>query len=162
MIYDAVLDRLFVGGFTTERRKAGSDHGGSVGAVLMGFADVRAGKGLGQRLWQRDLPYETGTAGLGNEANNFFCASYAGDAKGGYLFIGGLSERGVKKVSIWALDPRTGEMAQRFLPGPEVAGYCGWFDFNNAINAIKRQDGEYLLFAEDDGAQKVNMFRWKP
>ncbi len=162
VIYDAVLDRLFVGGFTTERRKAGSDHGGSVGAVLMGFADVRASKGLGKRLWQRDLPYETGTEGLGNEANNFFCASYAGDAKGGYLFIGGLSERGVKKISIWAIDPRTGEMAQRFLPGPEVAGYCGWFDFNNAINAMKRKDGEYILFAEDDGAQKVNMFRWKP
>lgn len=162
VIYDAVLDRLFVGGFTAQRRKAGSDHGGSVGAVLMGFADVRASKGLGQRLWQRDLPYESGTEGLGNEANNFFCASYAGDAKGGYLFIGGLSERGVKKISIWAIDPRTGEMVQRFLPGPEVAGYCGWFDFNNAINAIKRKDGEYLLFAEDDGAQKVNMFRWKP
>jgi len=67
----------------------------------------------------------------------------------GNLFIGGLSERGVKKISIWAIDPRTGEMAQRFLPGPEVAGYGGWFDFNNAI---KRQDG----------AQKVNMFRWHP
>ncbi len=49
-----------------------------------------------------------------------------------------------------------------FLPGPEVAGYCGWFDFNNAINAMKRKDGEYILFAEDDGAQKVNMFRWTP
>ena len=53
----------------------------------------------------------------------------------GNLFIGGLSERGVKKISIWAIDPCTGEMAQRFLPGPEVAGYCGWFDFNNAISA---------------------------
>ena len=73
-----------------------------------------------------------------------------------------LSERGVKKISIWAIDPRTGEMAQRFLPGPEVAGYCGWYYFNNAINAIKRKDGEYLLFAEDDGAQKVNLFRWRP
>ena len=49
----------------------------------------------------------------------------------------------------------------RFLPGPEVAGYCGWFDFNNAINALKRKDGEYILFAEDDGAQKVNIFHWK-
>lgn len=162
VIYDAVLDRLFVGGFTRERRKAGSDHGGSLGAVLMGFSNVRASKGLGQRRWQRDLPYETGTEGLGNEANNFFCASYAGDAKGGYLFIGGLSERGVKKSSIWAIDPKTGEMVQRFLPGPEVAGYCAWFDFNNAINAMKRKDGEYILFAEDDGAQKVNLFRWQP
>ena len=139
-----------------------NDHGGSVGSTLSGFAEVRASKGLGKRLWQRDVPYEAGKAGLGNETNNFFCASYAGDARGGYLFIGGLSERGVKKISIQALDPKTGKMAQRFLPGPEVAGYCGWYDFNNAINAMKRKDGEYILFAEDDGAQKVNMFRWNP
>lgn len=162
VIYDAALDRLFVGGFTQERAKDRTDHGGSVGAVLSGFVDVRTSKGLGKRLWQRDLPYESGGSGLGNEVNNFFCASYAGDARGGYLFLGGLSERGVKKISIWALDPKTGELAQRFLPGPEVAGYCGWFDFNNAINAMKRKNGEYLLFAEDDGAQKVNLFRWRP
>ena len=53
-------------------------------------------------------------------------------------------------------------MVQRFLPGPEVDGCCGWLDFNNAINAMKRMDGEYILFAEDDGRQKVNMFRWRP
>ena len=162
VIYDAALDRLFVGGFTAEHPRDSTDHGGSVGSMLSGFADVRASKGLGKRLWQRDVTYEAGTAGGGNEVNNFFCASYAGDAQGGYLFIGGLSERGVKKISIHALDPKTGEMAQRFLPGPEVAGYCGWFDFNNAINAMKRKDGEYIVFAEDDGAQKVNMFRWRP
>lgn len=162
MIYDAVLDRLFVGGFTDAHPKDSNDHGGSLGAMLIGLADVRASKSLSTRLWQRDLPYEQGAKGLGNETNNFFCASYAGDAGGGYLFIGGLSEQGVKKISIWALDPRTGKMAQRFLPGPEVAGYGGWFDFNNAINAMKRKDGEYILFAEDDGAQKVNMFRWLP
>ena len=27
---------------------------------------------------------------------------------------------------------------------------------------MTRKDGEYILFAEDDGAQKVNMFRWRP
>jgi len=27
---------------------------------------------------------------------------------------------------------------------------------------MKRKDGEYILFAEDDGAQKVNLCRWKP
>jgi len=31
-----------------------------------------------------------------------------------------------------------------------------------AINALERKDGEYILFAEDNGAQKVNIFRWKP
>jgi len=162
VVYDAILDRLFVGGFNARHGRDRTDHGGSVGSMLSGFGEVRARHILSQPLWQRDLPYESGTAGLGNEVNNFFCASYAGDATGGHLFIGGLSERGVKKISIWALDPTSGEMVQRFLPGPEVAGYGGWFDFNNAINAMKRRNGEYILFAEDDGAQKVNMFRWRP
>jgi hypothetical protein len=162
VVYDAALDRLFLGGFTDARPKHNSDHGGSVGSTLAAFAGVRSAGKLDRLLWQRDVPYLPGSAGLGNEVNAFGCASYAGDSKGGYLFIGGLSERGVKKISIWAIDPATGEQVQRFLPGPEVAGYCGWFDFNNAINAIKRKDGEYILCAEDDGAQKVNMFRWRP
>ena len=45
VIYDAELDRLFVGGFTKDRPKDTSDRGGSVGSILSGFADVRAGKG---------------------------------------------------------------------------------------------------------------------
>ena len=78
------------------------------------------------------------------------------------MFIGGLSERGVRKISVWAIDPTTGKQVETFLPGPEVAGYCGWFDFNNSINAMKRADGEYIIYEEDDGAQKVNFFRWRP
>ncbi len=65
------------------------------------------------------------------------------------------------------MDTRRAERTRReenFQLGarPEVAGYGGWFDFNNAINAVKRKDDKYLVFAEDDGAQKVNLFHWRP
>ncbi len=60
--------------------------------MLCGFADVQASKGLSKRLWQRNLPYQAGGAGGGDESPNCFCASCAGDARGGYLFIGGLNE----------------------------------------------------------------------
>ncbi|MHC1767099.1 MAG: hypothetical protein AB9869_22820 [Verrucomicrobiia bacterium] len=68
VIYDAALDRLFVGGFTKERVKDRTDHGGSVGAMLSGFAGVRASRGLNQPLWQRELPYEAGRRGLGERS----------------------------------------------------------------------------------------------
>ena len=161
-IYDAALDRLFIGGYTEARPKDQEDHGGGIGSVLVGIADARKTKGVTKVMWTRDIPYIAGTKGGGNETNNMFCGSYAGDEKGGYLFIGGLSERGVKKTSVWALDPTTGTQVETFLPGAEVGGYCGWFDFNNAINAMKRKNGEYIIYAEDDGAQKVNFFRWTP
>jgi len=162
VVYDAIGDRLFLGGFTKDLPKDSKDHGGSLGQWLSCYENVRANKSLDKLRWARTLPYEFGEEGLGRETNCFFTADYAGDEKGGYLFIGGLSERGVKKTSIWGIDALTGEMVERFLPGPEVAGYGGWFDFNNTVNAFKRSDGEYIIYAEDDGAQKVNMFRWKP
>ena len=70
------------------------------------------------------------------------------------MFIGGLSERGVRKISVWAIDPTTGKQVETFLPGPEVAGYCGWFDFNNCINVMKRADGEYVIYEDDDDARR--------
>ena len=27
---------------------------------------------------------------------------------------------------------------------------------------MKRKDGEYILLAQDNGAKKVNMLRWRP
>ena len=159
-MYDTFGDRLLLGGFTKERGKDRHDHGGSIGTTLVCLGGVRAGKTV--ELWRRDVPYETGKEGLGGETNCFFSGTYAGDAKGGHLFIAGLSELGVKKSMIWAIDPATGTTVERFRSGPETAGYAGWMDFNNTANAVKRKNGEYLILAEDNGAQKTQLFRWTP
>ena len=159
-VYDTFGDRLFLGGFTKELAKDRHDHGGSIGTTLVALGGVRAGKAV--ELWRRNVPYETGKEGLGAETNCFFSGTYAGDAKGGYLFIAGYSELGVKKSMIWAIDPATGITVERFRSGPETAGYAGWMDFNNTANAVKRKNGEYLILAEDNGAIKTQLFRWTP
>ena len=48
-LYDAALDRLFIGGFTAARPKDSADHGGGMSSVLMGFAEVRTTKALSSR-----------------------------------------------------------------------------------------------------------------
>jgi len=63
---------------------------------------------------------------------------------------------------IWAMDPATGAIVERFMAGPEVAGYNGWFDFNNTVNVVKRSNGHYLIMAEDNGAIKTALYHWKP
>jgi hypothetical protein len=51
-----------------------------------------------------------------------------------------------------------------FEPGPEVSGVeaTGWIDILTGITAHKRQNGEYLVFVEDDYRAKAIMYRWCP
>ena len=42
----------------------------------------------------------------------------------------------------------------------EVDFKSGWADINIAITARKRKNGEYVIFAEEDGYGKILMYRW--
>ena len=43
----------------------------------------------------------------------------------------------------------------QMTPGPEVFGESGWVDFRDAIRAIRRVNGEYLVFVEEDAKGKT-------
>jgi hypothetical protein len=43
-----------------------------------------------------------------------------------------------------------------------VGHTSGWVDVPNGISAYRRDDGEYLVFVEEDARGKVLMYRWKP
>lgn len=51
-----------------------------------------------------------------------------------------------------------------FDPGETVGGTKnpGWIDILTGITAHKRQDGQYLVFVEEDDRAKVLLYRWKP
>ena len=51
---------------------------------------------------------------------------------------------------------KIGEMT----PGPEVFGESGWVDFRDAIRAIRRVNGEYLVFVEEDAKGKTIVYRF--
>jgi hypothetical protein len=44
-------------------------------------------------------------------------------------------------------------------PGPEVHGESGWVDFRDGIRAIKRKEGGYLVFVEEDYNGKSLVYR---
>jgi hypothetical protein len=84
------------------------------------------------------------------------CVAAAGD----YVFTGGWKERG--RVFINRMSD--GAAVGVFDPGPTVGGVenTGWIDILTGITAYHRQNGEYLVFVEEDYKAKVLLYRWKP
>jgi hypothetical protein len=44
-------------------------------------------------------------------------------------------------------------------PGPEVHRESGWVDFRDALRALRRKDGSYLVFVEEDYKGKSLVYR---
>lgn len=93
------------------------------------------------------------SSGAGREAA---CVAVAGD----YVFTGGWKERG----RVWVNRLSDGEPVGVFEPGPTVGGVdaTGWVDILTGITALRRKDGEYLVFVEEDYRAKALLYRWKP
>ena len=84
------------------------------------------------------------------------CVAAAGD----YVFTGGWKERG--RIGVNRLSD--GAEMGVFDPGETVGGNknTGWMDVMTGITAHRRNDGEYLVFVEEDYKAKVLLYRWKP
>ncbi len=80
------------------------------------------------------------------------CVAAAGD----YVFTGGWKARG--RISINRLND--GAEVGTFDPGPAVGGVenTGWIDILTGITAHRRNDGEYLVFVEEDYKAKVLLY----
>jgi len=81
-------------------------------------------------------------------------------ATGDYAFTGGWKERariGVNRLS-------DGVEMGVFDPGKTIGGNenAGWIDILTGITAYRRQNGEYLVFVEEDYKAKVLFYRWTP
>ena len=104
------------------------------------------------------LPYEKGAAGIWSTEPMSF--EYAGD----YLFIcytHGLKAEGIENAFV-----RVYRWSDLSFVGDLVAekdmGNTGLLDLVESVRAIKRSNGEYIVFLEDDYKAKIVMFRWKP
>lgn len=82
--------------------------------------------------------------------------SVAGD----YLFEVGWESR----AEVFVTDLRTGKLLGSMMPDDTIGGIdcTGWVDIAYGIDAIRRQDGEYIVFVEDDYMGRVLMYRWVP
>ncbi|MCF7707719.1 MAG: hypothetical protein K9N52_02320 [Verrucomicrobia bacterium] len=92
-------------------------------------------------------------SGAGGQAG---CVAAAGD----YVFTGGWKERG----RIWVNRMSDGSEVGVLEPGTTVGGVenTGWIDILAGITAHQRDNGEYLIFVEEDYKAKVLMYRWRP
>ena len=82
--------------------------------------------------------------------------SIAGD----YLFMVGVDTCAQVRV----FDMRKGDFVGMLEPGEEVGGVdaTGWIDMVDAIYAVKRENGEFMVFVEEDHKNKIILYRWTP
>ncbi|WP_454765677.1 hypothetical protein [Cupriavidus campinensis] len=76
---------------------------------------------------------------------------------GDYLFL-----VEAERAHVRVLENRTGRQVGVMTPGPEVGRESGWVDVPMGITALRRADGEYVVFVEEDARGKNLMYRWRP
>jgi hypothetical protein len=152
-VYAAERDELFIGGYRVGREEQRWNWK-AVGSCLGRYTGWLAG--VQTRQWLIDIPYDPTTAYNGdtnNGAGATACMSVAGD----YVFTVFMPTLGVSVFNRW-----TGAYVETLDAGPEICGNQALLDIVNGLSAMRRANGEYTMWMEDDGAQKVNMYRWSP
>lgn len=80
-------------------------------------------------------------------------------AKGDYLFAAYTQDRNYYSVDVFS--SKDGSMVGNLRPPAEMRPF-GWIDIPWGSNAAQRTNGEYLVFQEDDLAEKTVIHRWNP
>jgi uncharacterized protein YjdB len=145
--YDSDNDVMYLTGYTATNPFAGD--WGSCGLVLARYNNWNAGNRTA--LYTLNLP----SAAAGDGANMVSMA-----VEKDYIFVAGVQTRG----KVWVYNSSTGIFIGNIEPGANVGGVekTGWCDLRNSIAAFKKSTGEYLITVEDDGWEKVLIYRWNP
>jgi len=146
--YNSTTDTLFLSGYTPVNKEETWGIIGKEMALYDGWL-----KGSRTLVWTKAVPHDFKPSGP------FFVMksmSIAGD----YLFMVGVQSRAQVRV----FDMKDGRFVGMLEPGTEVDGTeaTGWIDMPNAIHAVRRKDGEYLVFVEEDARNKILLYRWRP
>ncbi len=141
--YHAKDDVMFLTGHTSDRPKTG-DEWGQVGTEVLHYEHwSKPDRRLKVRI---PLPYDPAQ----NVSIKSFCTAgelaFAAESRSGFVHV---------------YDNQSGRELGVLKPGPEVGRESGWVDFPDAIRAIRRMDGEYLVFVEEDAKGKVMIYRFR-
>jgi hypothetical protein len=139
-------DALYLTGHTKERPMQPGGEWGAVGSEILRFD--RWSKGNRAPALRIALPYEP-------KPDLTFIVSFC---TAGELAFAVESRKA--KVHVYRL--KDGAKIGELTPGPEVHGETGWVDFRDAIRAIRRKNGEYLVFVEEDAKGKTIVYRFVP
>jgi hypothetical protein len=140
--YFPETDVMYLGGYTTERPKTGEEWG-IVGTEIIRYDNWSTKRKL---RWRTALPY----APSADPKLMIKVMDVAGDR----VFAGD-----VTKAEVYVYDAKRGTLLTKLAPGPEVAKQSGWIDTPYGLRAFKRENGEYILFVEEDLYGKIILYR---
>ncbi|WP_347555470.1 hypothetical protein [Robbsia sp. KACC 23696] len=144
--YDAATDTMYVAGYTADK-PADPKLWKEAGTVFARYDNWS--KGNRKARFTIDMPWNP----TGKPLVSTISMSVAGD----YLFT---AESVTAKIHVY--DMRSGKEVGTMGPGADVGNVSGWVDLTMGMSAIKRANGEYVVFVEEDARSKVMMYRWHP
>jgi hypothetical protein len=138
-------DTMYLSGFTVDHPSVGDDTK-VVGSEIVRFDNWSRGNRTPR--WRTVVPYDT----TGKREVSTAAMSVAGD----YVFA-----VTVKTAEVYIYNANTGKFVKNLKPGPELAHESGWVDIPYGIRAMRRSNGEYLVFVEENAKAKVIVYRVK-
>ncbi len=145
--YDNATGALYV---TGRSASSVSDNWGCAGDVLARYNNYLTNP-TALPAWSVAIPFfAEGTPAADNNIKAFCLA-------GDYIFTI-LTKNG----KIVVREKATGNVVGDILPTSATNFVSGWSDINGAIQAHKRVNGEYMIFAEENSNGKIMMYRWCP
>jgi len=146
-------DIMIIGGTTTEHK---NQHWKPMGPVIALYDNWS--KPDRKLRWIIVAPYEKGSKGHSS------CEPMGFDVAGDYIFVpytGASKEMKISTghIEVFRLD--NGESVGYMEPSPEI-GEIGLQDVRECLRAIKRKNGEYIVFLEEDYKAKVLVYVWRP
>jgi len=143
IFYYPETDTMVLTGYTTDYPNE-YEHWGNMGRIVVGYV----GWSIGNRTptWQITPHWSNEEPPIGMDITD------------NYLFLG-YTHPEPAHVRVYARE--NGAEVGILSPDDTVGNFSGWFDIRHPIRAIQRPDGEYIIFAEEDGRGKNIIYRWK-
>ncbi len=123
-------DTMYLSGQTKDRPISGGEWG-TAGTVIVRYDDWSKTTRLRYRI---DLPYV-------GERQFIVSIAYAGELAFAV---------DCKSAEVFVYNLRDGSTVGSMKPGPEVHRESGWVDFRDGIRVLRRKNGSYLVFVEED------------
>ena len=145
--YAPETDTLFLAGYTTDHPHAGGEWG-TVGTEIIRYDGWS--RGDAKPALRIVLPYD----GKKDPQIYVKAMSIAGD----YVFA--VESRDPERVFVY--NAHNGALQGTMQPDDTVGKSSGWVDTPYGIRAVRRANGEYLAFVEEDLDAKVLLYEWTP
>ena len=137
--YVTKTDTMYLSGQAKDRPISNGEWG-TAGTVIVRYDDWTKTRKLRYRI---DLPY------IGDK-QFIVSIAYAGELAFAV---------DCKSAEVFVYSLRDGSTLGSMTPGPEVHGESGWVDIRDGIRAMRRKDGGYLVFVEEDYKGKSLVYR---